>query len=341
MAFTIEPSTFDPATLSPESREFNAKLSAITASQPKWYEIGAEAYRKLRAEGGTALPAPIVLDSGIAFEIPSRDPSRNVPCRVFKPQNGEAPRAVFMHIHGGGWVLGNESSQDVKLQRLADIHSIACISVGYRLAPEHPFPAGPEDCFDVAEWLVRHAQERFQAPFAFMGGESAGGHLTALTTLHLLQHSDPVYSGHRLRGLILHYGCFSLRWLPSVYSFAKREPHLVLSLETMTEFQNAFLGKGWTQEMLDDPNVSPLYADLPSLRHKLPPALFTCGTEDYLLDDTLFMSSRWLSAGAEAVVAIVKGAAHGYTTFDPAIKGSGSQEGDRVTDEFFKDKLSG
>jgi acetyl esterase/lipase len=245
-----------------------------------------------------------------------------------------------MHIHGGGWVLGSEKGQDDKLQRLADTHSLVCVSVGYRLAPEHPFPAGPEDCFDVAEWMVRHAAETWGAPLAFMGGESAGGHLTALTTLHLLQHSDPVYSGHRLRGLILHYGCFSIRWLPSVYSFAKREPHLVLSLESMAEFRNAFLGKDWTQEMLDDPSVSPLYAELHSLWGRLPPALFTCGTEDYLLDDTLFMSARWLAAGGETKVAIVKGAAHGYTTFDPSIEGSGSLEGDQVTDRFFEEKLS-
>lgn len=340
MSLAVQPSIFDPAGLAPESREFNSKLSQITASQPKWFEIGAEAYRRLRSEGGTALPAPILLVSAIRLDIPSRDSSRQIPCRVFKPQHGGAVRAVFMHIHGGGWVLGNESSQDSKLQQLANTHSMVCVSVGYRLAPEHPFPAGPEDCFDVAEWLVCNSVGKFQAPLGFMGGESAGAHLTVLTVLHLLESSNPTYSGFRLRGLVLHYGCYSLRWLPSVYSFAKREPHLVLSLETMAEFRNAFLGKGWTQEMLDDPNISPLQADLPSFRHKLPPALFTCGTEDYLLDDTLFMSSRWLAAGGETTVTIVKGAPHGYTTFDPSVKGSGASEGEQVTDNFLKEKLS-
>ncbi|KAK2608582.1 hypothetical protein QQS21_002929 [Conoideocrella luteorostrata] len=339
MSFTIQASSFDPALISPESRAFNSKLSSITASQPKWFEIGAEKYRKLRAEGGTALPAPTLLPSATPFEIPSRDANRKIPCRVFKPQNGHISRALFMHIHGGGWVLGSESSQDVQLQRLADTHSIVCISVGYRLAPEHPFPAGPEDCFDAAEWLVTNAVGQSQAPLAFMGGESAGGHLTMLTALHLLQHQGATFSEFRFRGLLLHYGCYSLRWLPSVYSFAKREPHLVLSLDTMTAFQNAFLGKDVTQDMLDDPKISPLYADLPSLRHKLPAALFTCGTEDYLLDDTLFMASRWIAAGGETSLAIVNGAAHGYTAFEPSVKGSCAEEGERLTDKFFEEHL--
>jgi acetyl esterase/lipase len=340
MSLVIDPSVFDPATRTPESRAFNAKLSAMTVAQPRWYEIGAAKFRKLRAEGAANFPPLIVVDSAVNFEIPSRDAARKIPCRVFKPSNGDAPRALFMHIHGGGWVLGSESTQDVQLQRIVDAHSIVCVSVGYRLAPEHPFPAGPEDCYDVAEWLVRHATDSFQAPLAFIGGDSAGGHLSLLTSLHLLQHSDPVFSGHRLRGLILHYGCFSLRFLPGVYHFAKREPNLILSLEIITEFREAFLGEGWTQEMLDDPKISPLHADLSGLRHKLPPALFTCGTEDYLLDDTLFMSARWHAAGGQTSVAIINGAAHAFTAFDPAVKGSGAAEGNRVTDKFLQEQLS-
>ncbi|GAO19933.1 hypothetical protein UVI_02043590 [Ustilaginoidea virens] len=335
MAFTLEAHRFDPAAISAEARAFNAELSRLTASTPKWYEIGAENYRQLRAKGLASFPPPTPLPSGITFEMPSRDAGRSIPCRVLKPQ-GQA-RAVLMHIHGGGWVLGSESMQDPKLKRLVDEHGIVCVSVGYRLAPEHPFPAGPRDCFDAAEWLVRNAEHQFGCALGFIGGESAGAHLTALTALHLLQHADDVYSSFNLKGLLLHYGCYSMRWLPSVYSFAKREPHLLLSLDIMREFRSAFLGKDVGDEALDDPSISPLYADLPSLRGRLPAALFTCGSEDYLLDDTLFMSARWLAAGGETSVTIVNGAPHGYDMFDRLE--SGTAEGNAAVDGFLEDKL--
>lgn len=62
-------------------------------------------------------------------------------------------------------------SQDPFLQRLANAGDLAIVSVGYRLAPEHPFPLGPEDCYDAADWLVDNSQARFRAPLMFAGGE--------------------------------------------------------------------------------------------------------------------------------------------------------------------------
>ena len=335
MTFQIDPRVFDPANISPETKAFNATLSQTTASQPGWWQIGAAEYRRLRAEGKTALPPPVLLPTAIPFEIESREPGRKIPCRVFKPEsNDQQLKTIFLHFHGGGWVLGSETGQDTRMQRMANDYSVICITVGYRLAPEHPFPAGPEDCFDVAEWLIEHSQHQFGASLGFIGGESAGGHLSALTALHLLQHADSMYSTHALKGLILHYGCYSMRWLPSVYSLAKREPNLVLSLEIMTQFKNAFLGKDWSPAELDDSKVSPLYADLSELRGKLPPALFTCGSEDYLLDDTLFMASRWLASGGNTSVEIVNGAPHGFMSFERSVKGSGAAVGQEAELQF-------
>ncbi|KAK2799596.1 hypothetical protein FQN50_008434 [Emmonsiellopsis sp. PD_5] len=334
----VDGRVFDPAAISDESRNFNANLQRLMSTLPKWYEIGAAEYRRLRDEGGTALPGATLLPSASDLSVPSRDPNRTIPCRVLKPQHGQPAKAVFMHIHGGGWVLSDEKSQDQMLQDIADTHGLVCLSVGYRLAPENPFPAAPHDCFDVAEWLVENAKSVFQAPLAFVGGESAGAHLSTLVTLHLLQHTDARFSEFRFKGLILHYGCFSLSWTPGVYSFARRVPSLVLDLKILDAFRNAFL-PGWTQATLENPDVSPLYADLASLRGKLPPALFTCGTEDYLLDDTLYMSMRWLAAGGGVDVKIVPGAPHGYTAFPKATVGSGTAEGLQAMDDFFQKHL--
>ena len=76
-----------------------------------------------------------------------------------------------MHIHGGGWVLGDERSYDRLLQFYADTSDLAAVSIGYRLAPEDPFPKGPEDCIDAGEYLVKNSAEEYGGPLTFIGGE--------------------------------------------------------------------------------------------------------------------------------------------------------------------------
>jgi acetyl esterase/lipase len=76
-----------------------------------------------------------------------------------------------MHIHGGGWVLMSEKTTDPLLDFYADTSDCTVISVGYRLAPEYPFPAGPDDCFDVAEYLIKNAEKEYGGPLKFIGGE--------------------------------------------------------------------------------------------------------------------------------------------------------------------------
>ena len=291
----------------------------------------------MRAAGETPLPAATYLDTASSIELPSRDSGRSIPCRLLKPTNGTTPKALFLHIHGGGWVLQDEKSQDPVLQQLANDLGLICLSVGYRLAPEHPFPAGPNDCYDAAEYLVLNSEKEYGVPLSFVGGESAGGHLGMLVALHLLQHSDSRFSNFNFKGLLLHFGAYSMTWTPLGYNFM-RDPCLVLDRDLMDHYCEVFL-PGFTDEQKKDPKVSPLYADLEPLRGRLPPALFTCGTEDCLLDDTVFMSSKWLMAGAEAVVKIVPGACHGYIMFPRETKGSGAKEGMEAVEAFVKGKL--
>jgi acetyl esterase/lipase len=92
---------------------------------------------------------------------------------------------------------------------------------------------------------------------------------------------------------------------------------LILNCEIIEHFVNAFL-PGMTLEQKKDPSVSPLYEDLGKFRGRLPGALFTCGTEDPLLDDSVMMSTKWMMAGGEAIVKIYPGAPHGFIAFPPA-----------------------
>lgn len=188
-------------------------------------DFGLAAYRN----GETPLPKPIVLEHAVNITIPSRDSGRDIPCRVLKPTKTE-PKGVYYHIHGGGWVLQSEAYQDTMLQYLADHTALTVVSVGYRLAPEDPYPAGNEDCFDVGEWLVDHAHAKFGAPLAFMGGESAGGHLSVVTTFHLLQTRPQ----HRFKGLLLNFGAFDLAgMLPQAHHF---DLPLVLTHQIMAKY---------------------------------------------------------------------------------------------------------
>ncbi|KAF2630216.1 alpha/beta-hydrolase [Macroventuria anomochaeta] len=299
---TIDASKFDRKLVDQQTEEFNEKLIKIWADGPRWYEVGAEEYRKLRWEGKTPLPKPVVLPEGVNGTIPSREAGREIPYRVFKPAGGVS-RGIHLHIHGGGWVLQSEHYQDTYLKYMADHYELTVFSVGYRLAPEHPWPAGGEDCYDAAEWLVKNGPDVFGGELMFTGGESAGGHLACLVAFHLLS-STPSFA---FRGLLLHFGCYDLSgFLPHV---EHHEKHLVIDHDVMAAYINALL-PNTTIEQRRDPSISPFFKDIRGL--KLPPALFTCGSEDPLLDDTVFMGAKWQMWGNEAVVKIYNGAPHGF-----------------------------
>ncbi|KAJ9650992.1 hypothetical protein H2198_009707 [Neophaeococcomyces mojaviensis] len=316
----IDASLFDPAVIKPEVHAFNQKLMDIMKGAPKWYQVGAAKYREMRARGETPLPAATLLDSAEATTIPSRDSGREIPCRILKPTNGKPVTGVYMHIHGGGWVLQTEASQDIVLQDIANTNGVLMFSVGYRLAPEHPFPAGPNDCYDAAEWLIDNAESKLGATLKYVGGESAGGHLSMLVMLHLLQHAKSEYSSFEFKGLILHFGAYDMTWTPSTYIFNPPDV-LVLDRDLMNHYAEAFL-PGMSYEEKRHPGVSPLFADLNSLRGRLPPALFTCGTFDCLLDDTVFMSAKYQMAGAKTEVLIVPGGCHGYCMYPKDTNGA-------------------
>ena len=94
-------------------------------------------------------------------------------------------RGVYLHLHGGGFVLGSSRLQDDRLEQLALACRVAVVSVEYRLAPEDPYPAGPDDCETVGLWLVENAAQELGSDRLCIGGESAGANLAAVTLLRL------------------------------------------------------------------------------------------------------------------------------------------------------------
>ncbi len=292
----IDPAVFDPAAVDPDTRRFNDELEESLAGLPPPTELTVHDVRQAREQGKSAFGPIVRSDRADDFTIPG--PAGPLTLRRVVP---DEVRGVYLHVHGGGWSLGAADHSDQINVAMADAASVAVVSVDYRLAPEHPYPAGPDDCEAAARWLVEHAVGEFGTDRLVIGGESAGGHLSAVTMLRMRDRHG--YDGWRGANLV--YGAYDLAMTPSQAGWGER--NLILSTPIIEWFADFFVPAGLRR----DPDVSPLYADLAGL----PPALFTVGTEDPLLDDTLFMAARWEAAGNVAEVEVYAGGVHAFDYF--------------------------
>jgi len=289
----LDPNPFHPDSVTDETRRVTDQFAELLASQPRIHEVDPVVTRAARAEGRSWAGPIVKLDQAQTRTVPG--PAGDVPLRVLIPDHVDG---VYLHLHGGGWVLGQADQQDEMLWDTACAANLAVVSVEYRLAPEHPYPAGPDDCEAAALWLAQNAQQEFGADRLTIGGESAGGHLAAATLLRMRDRHG--YSG--FRGANLVYGAYDLSLTPS----GRTSPDaLLIPTDTMRWFASHFVPD---ESMLRDPDVSPLFADL----RDMPPALFSVGTADPLLDDSLFMHQRWLAAGNVAELAVYPGGIHGF-----------------------------
>jgi len=213
----------------------------------------------------------------------------------------EQPQGVLLHIHGGAWMAGSPEMMDMLHEILVAKCNIAVVSVDYRLAPEHPYPAGPDDCETAATWLLEHASEEFGSDRLIIGGESAGAHLAAVT---LLRMRDKHSAADRFLGANFVFGAYDLSRTPS-----QRGVGIAPGTDILdgTGLPLDLYLPGMSEEHRRNPDVSPLYADL----RGMPTALFSVGTNDHLLDDTLFMASRWEVAGNQSELLVYPETPHG------------------------------
>ena len=289
-------SRFAPEAVSEETSAFNVDLASRIAAAPAMHTLPPAAVRQGRAEG-KGLWGPLEHAEGTEHRTIA-GPAGEVPLRIFRPE-GEAT-GVYLYLHGGGWVVGAADQQDPLLATSVRRTGMAVVSVEYRLAPEHPYPAGPDDCEAAAAWVVANAQAEFGSEKLVIGGGSAGGHLSAVTLLRMRERHG--YTG--FRGANLTYGIYELSETPS---WGQAPQEYLVPLPTMRWFCDHFVAA----ERRREPDVSPLRADL----RGMPPALFTVGTLDPLLDDTLFMHQRWLAAGNVGELAVYPGGVHGFDGF--------------------------
>ncbi|KPK23320.1 MAG: hypothetical protein AMK69_18255 [Nitrospira bacterium SG8_3] len=294
----LKRTVFDPEAMDEETAAFNKKLEALLAKLPPRHKMTPQEVRKERESGKSWMGPIIRLDDGQDRIV--KGPDGHVPIRVFMPD--DEVKGVYLHIHGGGFVLGRADQFDETLFATSKRSKVAVVSVDYRLAPENPHPAGADDCETVAVWLVENAKAEFGSEKLLIGGESAGANLSVVTLLRMRDRH--AFTG--FLGANLVFGCYDISMTPSQRNWGNRD--LVISTPMIHWFNSHYVPQVEKQK---DPDVSPLYAELSNM----PPALFTVGTLDPLLDDTLFMNARWLAAGNEAALAVYPGGTHAFNMF--------------------------
>jgi acetyl esterase len=239
---------------------------------------------------GQALP-------GVEIETVRDFDASGVPVRFYRPAS-ETQLPLLVFLHGGGWMLGDLETHDAMHRHLAARAGCAVLAVGYRLAPEHPFPAGLDDATTAFAWARREAAElRCDPARVALGGESAGANLTAAMTLRLRDEG----SEQPLFQLLIHPATDLRFQLPS--------------------FEEVKVG-GFSREYLDggaamyagdadlaDPLISPLRAD----RHDgLAPAIVLTAEQDPLRDDGEYYAQALIAAGIETLVCRLPGLPHGF-----------------------------
>jgi acetyl esterase len=172
-------------------------------------EAGRPAYETLSADEARGYylaarvvtnPEPPELQSVVPLSIPA--PHGSIPARIYTPKTlrkagGLAPVLAF--FHGGGWVIGDLDSHDVVCRKLADQGELIVISVDYRLAPEHKFPAAVDDAIAATKWIAANAASLgVDASRLVVGGDSAGGNLAAVVAISARDGNGPAISGQLL-----------------------------------------------------------------------------------------------------------------------------------------------
>lgn len=287
---------FRTAPLDPRVREVLSQMRAggIAASHTLSVAEARGASRERRALlRGAPEPVHRVRDAVIP------GPGGALPVRVYAPKGAGLP--VLVYLHGGGWVLGDLDSVDPLCRIFANGAGCLVVSVDYRLAPEHPFPAAPEDAYAALRWAAENAQALgADARRIAIGGDSAGGNLAAAATLMARDRGGPALVYQVLNMPVTNFAFDT----PSYEQFADDYP---LARADMQWFWRHYLARPADG---GQPYASPLRAaDL----RRLPPGLVVTAELDPLRDEGEAYAARLREAGVAVETRRYAGMVHGFT----------------------------
>ena len=226
-------------------------------------------------------------------------PAGPIPVRVYA-KAGDAPKPVIVFFHGGGWVIGNLDSHDATCRALADAVDALVVSVDYRLAPEHRFPAAVDDAYAALVWAQDHAAELGgDGARVAVAGDSAGGNLAAIVAQLARDYGRPPIAFQLLVYPVTDYEFTS----PSMIENAEG---YFLTVQSMRWFFGHYLG---TEAQGADPRVSPIRADDLS---GLAPALVLTAEYDPLRDQGMRYAAALVAAGTPCEAIRYDGMFHGF-----------------------------
>ena len=228
------------------------------------------------------------------------DTVHEVPVRFYR--HAGTPTGLVVYIHGGGFVIGSISIMDNVAREIAHASGASVISVGYSLAPEHPFPEGLDDCEAVTRWAIANASD-FDVPpeLVAVAGESAGGNLSAAVALRLRDAGDVSIAGQ----VLLYPGVAGYVDYPSIDEF----DGLIINRKAREFYQEAYSGG---RDIGNDPYAAPLQADT---LEGLPPALVVLGGCDMLRDEGRAYAARLAEDGVDVTEVCYAGQPHGFLNF--------------------------
>jgi len=291
-----------PVTLDPDAA---AVFKAFQEANRPPYENGTPAEaRELYLKGRLVTnPEPPELASVQSTSIPG--PASEIPARIYTPKTlrqsgGLAPALVY--FHGGGWVIGDLDSHDVVCRTLADHGELIVISVDYRLAPEHKFPAAVDDAIAATVWIADNAALLgIDAARISVGGDSAGGNLAAVVAIAARDGDGPT-----LAGQVLIYPATDFAM--SHPSHSEPETSILLTHAVIRWFRDHYLGG---EHDIHDWRASPARVDNLA---GLPPAIVITAGADPLRDEGDEFARKLAAAGVAVVHRSFPGQFHGFFT---------------------------
>ena len=231
----------------------------------------------------------------------------DLPLRIFWPDGaGEGDRlpGVVVFFHGGGWVVGSIETHEPQVRAMVNRTGLVYVSVDYRLAPEHPYPAAPEDCYAATCWVAANAAELGVDPSRLaVAGDSAGGNLAAVTALLARDRAGP-----EIAFQLLVYPCCDMdpdAW----WSMAANADGPLLTRAIMVWFYDHYTGDADRS----DPYMSPVHA---ASHADLPPGLIIAAEYDPLCDEAEAYAAKLVAAGCDVTCSRYDGMFHGFFGFD-------------------------
>jgi acetyl esterase len=268
------------------------------AGLPRLEELSvADARNQVERRIAVNLPT-VAVASVLNRSIPG--PGGDLPLRIYTP-NGNGPFPLMVFFHGSGFVLCSLDTHDGVCRNLCGAAGCVVVSVDYRLAPEHKFPAGPEDCYAATKWAAEHAGQLNADPGrVVIAGDSAGGNMVAVTALMIRDKDGPALRGQLMIYPVTDY--FNSRHR----SYTENAEGYGLTAAGMQWFWAQYLN---SESEADNPLVSPLRAK--DLRG-LPPALIITAEYDILRDEGELYGERLVEAGVPTKVVRYDGMNHGF-----------------------------